>query len=244
VSPKVADPEVREALIDAAASLLAHDGPRALSTRRLAAEVGASTMAVYTHFGGMDGLHREVRREGFSRLTGFFDTVQRTKDPVADLSALGWAYCFNAIANPQLYRAVFLEAPIDAEDQAVGRAAVQQPIDAARRCIEAGRFRPADPESLAIQLWAASHGTVTGWLAQLLTLDEVLEHLPPMGRNLFVGFGDDPVRAMRSIKRAQRRMVDRVPLSDWPAERAGIRDGSAGVEDAGDADRRQDARDR
>lgn len=211
VSPKVADPEVREALIDAAAGLLVREGPAALTTRRLAAEVGTSTMAVYTHFGGMDGLRRDLRKEGFARLTGYFDSVPVTRDPVADLSALGWAYCFNAVANPRLYRAVFLEAPIDAEDEAVGRAAVQQPIDTVARCIEAGRFRPADPESLGIQLWAASHGMITGVLARLLTLEEVIEHFSAMGVNLYVGFGDDRKRAERSIERAQRRMEPEAP---------------------------------
>jgi AcrR family transcriptional regulator len=211
VSPKVADPEVRAALIDAAAQLLAREGPDALSTRRLAAEVNASTMALYTHFGGMDGLHRAVRSEGFGRLTGYFDKVPATHDPVADLSSLGWAYCFNAVANPHLYRAVFLEPPLDSDDEAIGRAAIQQPIATVTRCIEAGRFRSADPGSLAVQLWAGAHGMISGVLAQLLTVEEVVEHFMPMGVNLFVGFGDDRRRARLSVKRAQERMRDQAP---------------------------------
>jgi AcrR family transcriptional regulator len=212
VSPKAADPEVRAALIEAAARLLARDGSHALSTRRLAAEVGASTMAVYTHFGGMDGLHRAVREEGFARLTGYFDTVHATRDPVADLSALGWAYCFNAVANSHLYRAVFLEPPLHPDDEAIGRAAIKQPIETVARCIEAGRFRPADPGSLAVQLWAGAHGMITGVLVRLLTIEEVVEHFSAMGVNLFVSFGDDRSRAKRSIKRAQERMRDQVPV--------------------------------
>jgi AcrR family transcriptional regulator len=219
MSPKVADPEVREALIDAAARLLVREGPAALTTRRLAAEVGASTMAVYTHFGGMDGLRRHLRKEGFARLTAHFESVPAGRDPVADLSALGWAYCFNAVANPQLYRAVFLEAPIDEEDEAVGRAAVERPIATVARCIEAGRFRPADPESLGIQLWAASHGMITGVLARLLTLEEVIEHFSAMGVNLYVGFGDDRKRAERSVKLARRRMEPRAEASGGPSPR-------------------------
>ncbi len=198
-------------MIEAAARLLVREGSGALTTRRLAAEIGTSTMAVYTHFGGMDGLRRAVRKEGFARLTEYFHSVPATRDPVADLSALGWAYCFNAVANPQLYRAVFLESPIDEEDVATGRAAVQGPIDTVARCIEAGRFDPGDPESIAIQLWVAGHGMITGLLAHLLTLEEVIEHFSAMGRNLFVGFGDDPARAERSIERAQRRMQDQAP---------------------------------
>lgn len=208
MSPRVADQEVREELLKTAARLLAREGSEALTTRRLAAEIGTSTMAVYTHFGGMDGLRRAVREEGFARLTDYFDTVSTSADPVADLSSLGWAYCFNAVANPQLYRAVFLEPSVDEADVAIGRGAVQRPIDAVSRCIEAGRFDPADPESLAIQLWVAGHGMITGLLAHLLSLDEVIEQFSAMGRNLFVGFGDMPDHAERSIEIAQQRMRD------------------------------------
>lgn len=211
VSPKTADPRVRKALIETAARLLSREGPAALTTRRLATELGTSTMALYTHFGGMEGLRRELRQEGFSRLTAYFDSVPATDDPVADLSALGWAYCFNAITNAELYRAVFLEPPLDPADQAVGRAAVQQPIDTVARCIEAGRFASADPEALAIQLWAAAHGMVTGVLARLLTIAEIAEHFSALAVNLYVGFGDRRPRAARSVRRARERMERQAP---------------------------------
>ncbi len=206
MSPKSADPDVRRALIEASARLLAKEGPAALSTRRLATEVGTSTMSVYTHFGGMDELQRAVREEGFQRLTSYLESVPTTRDPVADLSALGWAYCFNAIANPHLYRAIFLEAPIDERDGAIGRPTFEQLIKTVGRCIEAGRFQRADPESLAIQLWTAAHGMICAVFAHVLTLEEITEHFSAMARNLYVGFGDDSSAALRSIERARRRM--------------------------------------
>ncbi|WP_345044424.1 TetR family transcriptional regulator [Streptomyces sannanensis] len=43
--------DVRRALLDAAARVLAEQGPA--SARRLVKEAGASTMAVHTHFGSM-----------------------------------------------------------------------------------------------------------------------------------------------------------------------------------------------
>src|SRR5271155_2763740 len=144
MSPKTPDPEIRTALVEAAARLLARGGRSALTTRRLAAAVGTSTMAVYTHFGGMDELHHAVRVEGFERLMSHLQSVPSTRDPVADLSALGWAYCFNALSNPHLYRSIFLEAPIDGEDDPVGRAAFAQLTKTVTRCIDAGRFSPAN----------------------------------------------------------------------------------------------------
>ncbi len=57
--------DVRERLIDGGIRLLERDGPQALSVRNLAAEVGTSTMAVYTHFGGMTGVIDAVASEAF-----------------------------------------------------------------------------------------------------------------------------------------------------------------------------------
>ena len=107
VSPRRADPALRESLIEAAAALLAKEGPLALSTRRLASEVGSSTMAVYTHFGGMDDLVRAVAHEGFARLNVRMRAVGESPDPVADVAELGLAYRRNALENPALYAVMF-----------------------------------------------------------------------------------------------------------------------------------------
>jgi AcrR family transcriptional regulator len=205
MSPTTAPPEIRQALIETAARVLAKEGPTALSTRRLASELGTSTMAVYTHFGGMRQLRRAVREEGFERLMGYLQAVPVTADPAADLAALGWAYCFNAIANPHLYRAIFLDAPTGAHDT-VGEATFAQLTAAVTRCIDAKRFKPADPRALATQVWAAAHGMISAVLAHILTIEEITDYLSQTARHLFVGFGDDPRAARRSIARAQRRM--------------------------------------
>src|SRR5438045_8099919 len=92
----------------------------AVSLRRVAAEVGTSTMAVYTYFGGVDELMSEVRREGFRRLAEHLAAVTATRDPIADVVALGWAYCLNGVENPYLYRAMFFETTADIDDAAFG----------------------------------------------------------------------------------------------------------------------------
>src|SRR5438045_8769349 len=78
--------EARRALIEAAARLIATEGAAALTLRRVADEVGTSTMAIYTHFGGMSELRRAVRQEGFARLAARAARVRETDDPVADLA--------------------------------------------------------------------------------------------------------------------------------------------------------------
>src|SRR5438105_15398684 len=102
-------------------------------------------MAVYTHFGGMSELRREVRREGFARLGAHLADVEPTGDPVGDLVLLGWAYHQNATTNPNLYRAMFMEGPVDENDAVVGAETFERLVEAVDRCVESGRFSPADP---------------------------------------------------------------------------------------------------
>jgi AcrR family transcriptional regulator len=212
VSPKAADPAIRTALIDAAALLLA-EGPQALTTRRLAEAVGTSTMAVYTYFSGMDELRHAVRKEGFDRLAAHLEAIGVTDDPVADVAASGGAYVLNALSNAHLYRFMFMEPAIDSDD-AVGEATFETLVAGVERAIQAGRFEKADAYGLATQLWAMGHGIVTLHLAGLMTLDEAIQCVSEMGKNLFIAFGDDVTSAEGSIKKAQARFLDeeRVPL--------------------------------
>jgi len=196
MSPKAQDPQVRAALIEAAARLLAEHGPDALTTRRLAGEVGTSTMAVYTYFAGMEELRREVAREGFRRLATYLDAVPDTEDPIYDLSALGGAYFVNALTNYDLYRFMFLENP---EDDDVGEGTFERLVRGVQRAMDVGRFETADPLNRATQLWVMAHGVVTLHKAGCLTLEEAINTIRDMALNLFVGFGDDEDAAVASI---------------------------------------------
>jgi AcrR family transcriptional regulator len=203
VSPKVADPAVRTALLETAARLIATEGLGGLTLRRLADEVGTSTMAVYTHFGGMQNLRQEVRREGFARLRAHLDCVRPGADPLADLARLGWAYHDNALENPNLYRAMFMDHAEPAPD-GIGLDTFEQLVAGVDRCLAAGRFRRADPYALAFQLWSMAHGVIALQLSSLLDASLALDTLDAGWRNLCAAFGDDPVSTERSFARARR----------------------------------------
>jgi AcrR family transcriptional regulator len=171
--PRKADPNVRAALIDVAARLLAEEGPRAMSTRRIASEAATSTMAVYTHFGGMSGLVREMVHEGFARLQTHFGQVKQTDDPVADLCVHGRAYRGNALANPYLYAAMFGGESLSGfelteDDRQHGRYVLASVVECVARCVDEGRFRPADPAMVAHHMWFAMHGLVNLELGRYL----------------------------------------------------------------------------
>jgi len=207
--PKPADPRVRTALIDAAARIVATDGRAGLTLRRLAAEVGTSTMAVYTHFGSMEELRRQVRLEGFDRLRTYLAAVKGTRDPMADLTLLGAAYYLSATSAPNLYRAMFLDGPVDEADVGTGLDTFIHLVDALARCLSAGRFPKAptsDPAELAVEVWSLTHGLVTLQLAGMLPQSQALEHLQSGSRSLFIAWGDESGRLKRSYDKAIKRL--------------------------------------
>ncbi len=160
-------------------------------------------MAVYTHFGGMQNLRQEIRREGFARLKEHLDAVRPSRDPLADLVRLGWAYYDNALENPHLYRVMFLDHHEPADD-VVGIDTFEHLVTAVARCIEAGRFGPAQPFDLSVQLWAALHGLVSLQLSGLVAPDLAVEMLTSTWRTLFLGFGADARVVGRALGRSRR----------------------------------------
>jgi AcrR family transcriptional regulator len=167
--------DVRAGLVAAAARLVATEGPAALTLRRVADEVGTSTMGVYTHFGGMDGLRRAVRLEGLRGLSARLAEVPRTGDPVADLLGLCRAYAEHGLEHPDLYRVMFLEAPLREEDATAGAEGFAPLVEAVAQCIAEGAFAEGDPALLATEIWAAGHGILSLQLAGLLDAERGAE---------------------------------------------------------------------
>lgn len=211
VSPRQADPELRSTLIEVAARLLAEEGPLALSTRRLAAAVGSSTMAVYTHFGGMDDLVRAMVHEGFERLNSRMGAIEATDDPVSDVVALGNAYRGNALDHRHLYSVMFGGSSLGGfsltdDDRLYGLFTLEILIGAVTRCIEAERFRSGDAVLIAHQMWIALHGLVTlelgGYLIEPYDADICFD---AQVCTLIVGAGDSLPSAMKSMQDSSKR---------------------------------------
>jgi AcrR family transcriptional regulator len=152
------------ALLDAAARILAEEGPDAVSVRRVAAEAGTSTMGVYTWYGGKPQLMRALFREAFSRFRDRLLGESAGADPLAVLIALSRAYRAYALTEPDLYAVMFgrTTALFDPgpEDVLLAAGTFEILVTAVRRCAEAGILR-CDPRHGAWQLWAAAHGVVS-----------------------------------------------------------------------------------
>lgn len=215
MSERTRGEHARTQLVEAAIRLLADGGAEALQARKLAAEIGASTMAVYTHFGGMAALIEAVAREGFRRLIANMATVRPTDDPVADLYRFALAYRRTAVDHPELFTLMFRE--VGAHGEAVGDlmkvgdqtknelasealSSYQGMVDAVARAIGSGRLK-GDPAAVAAQIWSAIHGYVTLELLGHFGRGDrgVTEVLSPLCVTLVVGLGDRPAAARASV---------------------------------------------
>jgi AcrR family transcriptional regulator len=165
-----AEAVTRAGILDAASRIVSDEGLKALTVRRVAREVGASTMVVYTHFGDKDGLLEALMAEGFGRFAAALRRV-RGAEPFEHLRALGRAYRAFALENPSYYRLLWSHGrPPDAaerfdEARRHGQEAFGVLLEAVTRVMTA-LDRPArDVEPAAIHVWATVHGHVSLELA-------------------------------------------------------------------------------
>jgi AcrR family transcriptional regulator len=176
------------------------------------AEIGASTMAVYTHFGGMPGLFDALVREGLGRFAEHVRQVPDTDDPMADLISGGLAYGAFAFQNPELYQLIFglssSATPRGANVNAgtawrlpEGAAAFSVLLRAVERVIESGHFRPQPAMTAATQILGVTHGYVLLVIGGFVT-EEAEQLIAPLTVNLMVGLGADRRAAERSLVRA------------------------------------------
>jgi AcrR family transcriptional regulator len=212
--PRTADPAVRTALVEAAAEMLAGRAP--VTARSLAARTGTSTTAVYTHFGGMPGLWRAVRQEGFTRLADRLASVAWTDDPVRDLAALGAVYVASARSDPFLYRAMF-DAAAGLEDEAAADATFGSLVACADRARQGGRFSAdAEPVAVATRFWSVGHGLAMLVVTGVLPEDAVLVHGPELAVGVFMAAGDDPVPCRASVLAGWETAGSMVPSGNGP----------------------------
>jgi AcrR family transcriptional regulator len=184
--PAVADSgDRRRQVLEAAARVLAEDGPHGLSLRRIAAAAGGSTQIVYTLFGGKPGLADALYSEGFRRLAvallGGLELAPPPGDPER-LLAIGRSYRAFAQAEPAFFAVMFGRAIADftpsrstrsyAKDCTFGLVTLE-----VQACLDAGTLVGAPAEELARLCWVNAHGLASLEVTGMLGGDEAfVEH--------------------------------------------------------------------
>lgn len=159
-------PSSRQAILDAALTVLQRDGAAALTVRNVTAEAGCSTTGVYTHFGGKSGVVEALFVGGFES----FDATLEPYYSAGDLRGSGFAYRRWALANATQYMVMFGRAVPDFEPSDAGRGRGLQSFYRLVSAIATAMGRPADdPEAAdrAYHLFATVHGYVMLELAHM-----------------------------------------------------------------------------
>lgn len=114
--PRRHDERTAEALLDAAEAIVAGGGPDALSVRRVAAQAGTTTRAVYSVFESKEGMIVALGNRAFEMLGSWMADLKRTDDPASDLLE-GTVGNFRrwVLEHPALFRIALQRAEIPPE---------------------------------------------------------------------------------------------------------------------------------
>jgi AcrR family transcriptional regulator len=153
---------LKDALLEAARSLLAERGPAGFTLAEAAKLVGVTAAAPYRHFSDRNALMSELARRGFEqfgkRLAGAWDDGR--PDPQAALARMGAAYLAFSRDEPGLYTAMFNNvAALAAPDAgAPAETAIEILRTAARNVLRKRGALEGGARELALEIWSMSHG--------------------------------------------------------------------------------------
>ncbi|MFV5444348.1 TetR/AcrR family transcriptional regulator [Acinetobacter oleivorans] len=200
------DESMRQRLINAAARVLAEDGVKALTTRKIVAETGTSTMSVYTHFGSLENLVKEMIVFGFKQLDHAFDAIPQSLDSVSYLVGLTYAYIQFAREHSHLYAVMFGSIPLGdlrvMEKSALeeGLYTLEKIAETVQLAIEQKRFHRDSAFLIANQWWTIVHGFALLESARyLVPPNNIQKVLKPLLLNYFIGLGDQQELASASL---------------------------------------------
>ena len=173
---------LRQALLEAALTILERDGEAGLGLRDLARAVGVSAAAPYRHFDSRAALLEALAVTGFQRFTAAMEAIPLTNPPDV-MAAMGKTYVLFALDNANLFRLMF--SPQLKKD---GRPGLRMAADAAfdtLRHISGGDAKTGRIATLAA--WARVHGLAVllldGQIAiragedTVALIAEIVEHL-------------------------------------------------------------------
>ncbi|GAA0937083.1 TetR-like C-terminal domain-containing protein [Nonomuraea longicatena] len=166
--PRTNDDTVKDRLIESATEMFATRPKESITIRALAAAAGTATAAVYSLFGGKDGLIAEVRDRAVAGLSRELSAVSSCDDPLADLYALAVAYRRWGREHPHLYTVLFGGVQSFDPSGDVGAADPIRPLIEAIDRARSASVLSGDATSIALSLWVALHGLVTLELAGAL----------------------------------------------------------------------------
>ncbi len=157
---------LRQALIDAALTLIAAHGPNGFTLSEAAKAADVTPAAVYRHFAGRDDLIAEVARQGYDIFAALMEFAYNNGKPsaLAAFEATGRAYLAFARKYPGHYMAMFESGlSLNAHPELAlvaqkARAVLETAADQLSHHLPANKRPPSS--MFSAHIWALSHGVV------------------------------------------------------------------------------------
>ncbi len=155
--------DTKQKILDAASALFLEGGARALSVRAIAKRADMSTIGIYSHFKGKQGILDALFIQAAHLVADAMEAGDKTEDPKAAMMAAAAAYVDFAEKHAAHYRLFFGESDPDytpsAEAQDIARAAYKKLLRHAALLLPEGAS-PEKVQETALGFWALQHGFV------------------------------------------------------------------------------------
>ncbi|MEK6254306.1 MAG: TetR/AcrR family transcriptional regulator [Gemmatimonadales bacterium] len=176
--------DLRAALLDEAAAMIAEGGTPSVTMRELGRRLGVSRAAPYRHFTDRTALLVAVAASGFRRLS---DRLQKTlaDAPQSSLERgrrMGEEYVRFALENPAHYRLMYGKEAMARQNlpelREAGSALFEQLVEVFQTYQASGGIKRQDPRAQAYVAWSAVHGLasllIDGQITPAVDVDELI----------------------------------------------------------------------
>ena len=197
----------RGRLLEIAAHIVANEGAGALTVRRLARDLGTSTMSLYSHFAGKDELIAATADEFVIRFADALRAVPVTDDALHDFVRMSNRYRSISLENRDLYRVALASGRLSLASNAPHgiRDLFEYCVAAVGRCIAEGSLTVADPRDGLMVFWTAVHGQVGLEMEQVFPSVEAAQHAwETCFVAMLVGLGAQQAGAKAKLRQANQ----------------------------------------
>lgn len=205
--------DLRNALIEAAASLAREGGPSAVTIRAAARAVGVTPTAAYRHFAGHEELLDAAKDEAMVRLGNAMNTELRARGEVTEpaaramgnLAAIGRGYVDFAVTQTGLFRTAFCDGgkvmpPLEEHPD---YSPFRKLVHALDDLVACGYLAPERRPLAEYAAWSLAHGIASLFVdgpmreSDAATKEEILTRsLVIFGRGLGSGISADEMEAI------------------------------------------------